>query len=242
MRSETISIEGISYNLNIHYEKRKDTRASISKNNIHIRIPVSLSREEQFKNLVKMRLWAINKVKKNPKKFKPKPQRIYQDEDTFQVDNEKYILKINFKDNKISSARIINNIIYIVISSNIPKDIQNKHISQLLGRCIASKRLLNLKKKINELNNKHFKQKINNISFKNKISNWGSCSENRNINISTRLLFAPDDILEYVCIHELAHLIEMNHSEKFWDLIEKAMPNYKEKEKWLKDEGNNCGF
>jgi hypothetical protein len=53
---------------------------------------------------------------------------------------------------------------------------------------------------------------------------------------------APDDILEYVCIHELAHLCEMNHSPRFWALVKKAMPDYKEKEKWLKANGDTCFF
>jgi len=65
----------------------------------------------------------------------------------------------------------------------------------------------------------------NKIFFKNAKSRWGSCSEAGNINVSTRLLFAPDEVLESVCIHELAHLIERNHSEKFWALVEQAMPN-----------------
>ena len=71
---------------------------------------------------------------------------------------------------------------------------------------------------------------------------WGSCSEKGNINISTRLLFAPEDVLEYVCIHELAHLIEQNHSEKFWQLVKNAMPNYQEKRKWLKENGDSICF
>ena len=63
-----------------------------------------------------------------------------------------------------------------------------------------------------------------------------------NINISTRLLFAPDDVLEYVCIHELAHLIEHNHSQRFWMLVAQAMPDYTAKETWLKEKGDACRF
>jgi len=83
---------------------------------------------------------------------------------------------------------------------------------------------------------------INKIFFKNLRSRWGSCSERSNINISTGLLFAPEDVLEYICIHELAHLIEQNHSSRFWQLVEKAMPDYREKEKWLNENGGKCGF
>jgi len=98
------------------------------------------------------------------------------------------------------------------------------------------------KEKIDELNKKYFNKKINKIFFKNHKSKWGSCSSNNNINISTRLLFAPEPVMDYVCIHELAHLVEKNHSGKFWNLVEKAMPDYKDKIKWLRDNGDNCNF
>lgn len=111
-----------------------------------------------------------------------------------------------------------------------------------MSRCIAGKRLVGLQKRIEELNNKNFNQPLRKIFFKHNKSNWGSCSSAGNINISTRLLFAPDDVLDYACIHELAHLIEHNHSENFWNNVEKAMPNYKEKQEWLKEHGNTCSF
>jgi predicted metal-dependent hydrolase len=49
-------------------------------------------------------------------------------------------------------------------------------------------------------------------------------------------------VIDYVIIHELAHLIEFNHSNKFWKLVETAMPNYQEKEKWLKENNYVCRF
>ncbi|MBI2669489.1 M48 family metallopeptidase [Candidatus Woesearchaeota archaeon] len=93
-----------------------------------------------------------------------------------------------------------------------------------------------------ELNAKHFHQKINKIFFKNIKSRWGSCSSNGNINISSGLLFAPDEVLESVCIHELAHLIEHNHSERFWTLVKTALPDYDERKKWLQENGQACSF
>jgi len=51
-----------------------------------------------------------------------------------------------------------------------------------------------------------------------------------------------DDVLDYICVHELAHLIEHNHSDRFWSLVERAMPDYKEKEKWLKENRDKCYF
>lgn len=63
---------------------------------------------------------------------------------------------------------------------------------------------------------------------------WGSCSSAGNLNFSWRLILAPPDVLTYVCAHEVAHLLEMNHSPRFWKLVEKVHPSYKRQRDWLK--------
>ena len=56
------------------------------------------------------------------------------------------------------------------------------------------------------------------------------------------MLFAPKLAQDSIIIHELAHLIELNHSEKYWKLVYKSMPDYDVYEKWLKTNNNNCDF
>jgi len=240
MDVETLEINGIKRPIKIHYEKRNNCRVSIRKKAINIRIPYFLSEEERHRQLTDLKQWAINQLKDNPERFKPEAQKEYKDGDTIAVGDNEYILKIGFKDKLGSSARIEGSAIQLSISSNLSKETHNNHISTLLSRCIAKKRIPELKERIYELNKNHFNQPLNKIFFKHNKSNWGSCSSAGNINISTRLLFAPDDVLEYVCVHELAHLIELNHSKNFWRLVEKAIPDYKKKIKWLKENGDKC--
>ena len=57
---------------------------------------------------------------------------------------------------------------------------------------------------------------------------WGSCSSNSNITISMKLAKKEEKAIEYVVLHEMCHLVHMNHSKKFWDLVEENMPEYKE--------------
>jgi len=235
-------VNGTQYLIKIHYENRKNSSVSIRRTNINIRIPSFLNREEKARRLFSTKMWAKKKLLEKPKRFKPVSQKEYLDEDKLIIGDEEYILRIEFKNKRNSSARLQGRTIHLYISNNLSKKKQNDHISSLISRCIGRRRLPKLQRKIEELNKKHFKQKLGKIFFKYNKSNWGSCSHAGNINISTRLLFAPDDVLEYVCIHELAHLIEHNHSDRFWALVAQAMPDYTTKEKWLKEKGDAYRF
>lgn len=64
---------------------------------------------------------------------------------------------------------------------------------------------------------------------------WGSCSGRKSINFSWRLIMAPREAVDYVIVHELAHLTAMNHSPRFWNIVESVLPDYKEREKLLKN-------
>jgi predicted metal-dependent hydrolase len=66
---------------------------------------------------------------------------------------------------------------------------------------------------------------------------WGSCSVNGSLNFSWRLILAPIAAVDYVVIHELVHTVHHNHSKRFWQRVEKIMPDYKERKKWLRKNG-----
>ena len=66
---------------------------------------------------------------------------------------------------------------------------------------------------------------------------WGSCSAKGNLNFSYRIIMAPVSVIDYVILHELAHTVEMNHSKRFWKIVEEFMPDYKLRRSWLKEKG-----
>jgi len=78
----------------------------------------------------------------------------------------------------------------------------------------------------------------NKIRLTNARTRWGSCSSRKNLNLSWRLVMAPEPVLDYVVLHELSHLKEHNHGKNFWFLVEKMCPHYKEHKKWLKENGH----
>lgn len=77
----------------------------------------------------------------------------------------------------------------------------------------------------------------NRITIRHQRTVWGSCSGKGNLNFNVLLMAMPDDVQNYVVIHELCHLKEMNHSPKFWELVSTVMPDYMVKRRYLKTEG-----
>lgn len=75
------------------------------------------------------------------------------------------------------------------------------------------------------------------ISIREQRTRWGSCSSAGNLNYNWRLIFAPEDVLNYIVVHELAHRREMNHSKAFYDIVESVLPDYKKSRKWLLENG-----
>ena len=73
------------------------------------------------------------------------------------------------------------------------------------------------------------------VTVKNQKTRWGSCSAKGNVNFNYQLAFLPDELLDYVVIHELAHRRHMNHSRAFWAEVEKYCPNYLERREQLKE-------
>lgn len=69
---------------------------------------------------------------------------------------------------------------------------------------------------------------------------WGSCSSDDRLAFSFRLIMAPPDVIDYVIVHELAHIREKNHSSRFWQLVEDAMPEYITHRRWLHENHHTC--
>ena len=84
----------------------------------------------------------------------------------------------------------------------------------------------------------HYSEKMgvsyDKFSINSAKSRLGSCSSKKTLNFSYRLMLYPYEAIEYVCVHELAHLREMNHSKKFWAIVEAYLPDYKARKKLLK--------
>ncbi|MGB5557542.1 MAG: M48 family metallopeptidase, partial [Paracoccaceae bacterium] len=80
-------------------------------------------------------------------------------------------------------------------------------------------------------------RRVSNITLRDTRSRWGSCTSDGRLMFSWRLIMAPPRVLDYVAAHEVAHLVEMNHSPAYWAVVRRIYPDYEVQRRWLRAHG-----
>jgi len=240
--SQTLNVSERQIPVLIHYESRGNSRVSIGKKGVIIRISRYLSKADKSKQLDEFKNWAVKKILQRPELLVVQRKDFYTGK-VVSIRDRSFVLDLKFVDSRNSRARMKDNILTLCISSFLSEERMEKTISQLISKCVAKEFYQGISDRLHHLNELHFPQKkIKTLKLKYAHSLWGSCSHEGNISISTRLLLAPDFVIDYVLVHELAHLLVRNHSQKFWNVIAQALPDFGKSEKWLKENGKGCDF
>lgn len=237
-------IDGLKIPIKIIQEYRQGARVSLGGKSVILRVPrVPILGSQVSKHLD----WATNwlkelKVKKPHVLDKYLDIKLYAHGDLWKIGGEVFILNIQKEDRSTGYIKMgDNDMLLLKIPQKEGYDVQ-KLIKSLLIKFAQGYFLPKIVEKVNYYNQCFIKKPINGVKLKYNTSNWGSCSTGKNLNFSVRLLFAPDDVIDYVVVHELAHLHEMNHSDRFWDIVRGIMPDYEKKEEYLKLNGGKMDF
>lgn len=122
-------------------------------------------------------------------------------------------------------------------ADHLLKDEHREEIRRVINLWLNAKAKNHLTRRTHELADSHGFS-FDRLFIRNQTTKWGTCSTKRNISLNRRLIQCPEFVIDYLIIHELCHLIEMNHSPKYWKLVAQHDPNYLEAEKWLKRYGS----
>lgn len=228
--------------LRLYMEKRRSVSYSITNAAVVLRVPRGIRKARLQELIDTARQQTIKYFQSHPEIRSLFIRKKYQPEDSLQVGQTTYQISIDLEDRKTDRIQIFGNQLLIILNEHLPEETRQNRIRKLLSRAVAADQLPAIQQRVLDLNEKYFGKSIQDVRLKYNHSNWGSCSSNDRINLSTRLLFAPDEVIDYVIIHELAHLIEMNHSPAFWKIVADIMPDYKRHIKWLKVHGGECDF
>lgn len=204
---------------------------------VEVLSPSYISDKEIHNLVLSKSSWIFNKLKEFEDKKAEEVNLRFEDNSNLPFLGESYALNI-IKSNNIINCKLEfdkNKFIAYVPTfmslENQSKELKKLFIEWLIwyGATIVNERIDIYSKKLN-VSCKNFK-------VKEQKSTWGTCSSLGNIYINYKILLAPIDIVDYVIVHELCHLREMNHSNKFWDLVQSIIPNYIIKRNWLKENG-----
>ncbi|MBQ8546608.1 MAG: M48 family metallopeptidase [Clostridia bacterium] len=116
----------------------------------------------------------------------------------------------------------------LVKNAHIPEDFDENEVKEL------KERAREIIEPVLEYYSKKMDVSYERFSINSAKTRFGSCSSKKTLNFSYRLALYPYEAIEYVCVHELAHLKEMNHSKKFWQIVEGELPDYKVRKQLLK--------
>lgn len=238
-----VNFSGLELQLEIVYEHRRSARVSFGRHKAILRIPLlsNTSQKEEF--LKWAHEWIYKKLKTDTKlrsKYQPKDYRSGQ---IIQLRGKEFILHVQEgMHQKSASGQLKAQTIHIRLPQGIDPHQKQKLCSTIISRILGNYFHKEISNRVHELNQRFFQKEISDIRLKHNVSNWGSCSSKKNINLSTRLLLTPDFITDYIIIHELCHLTHMDHSDRFWNLVEKIMPSYQKAEEWLRKNGDACTF
>jgi len=177
----------------------------------------------------------MNKHTEKAKKIEalhPKPK--YQTGDIFYYFGEKVFLEVLNSSKKRPNIKIREDKMIINIYENVSKKEGVEMIKKAIENFYRKKAEEVIHDRL-QFFNEYCNFKYKRVVLRNQKTRWGSCSSSGNLNFNWRLIMAPIEVIDYVVVHELCHLKQMNHSVKFWRLVEDIIPDYKERKRWLKE-------
>jgi len=205
-------------------------------------MPALFSKAQRNKHMERLELWIAHQMKQQPGLFNHLMGKLYQTGDILEVGKRKYSITVRYEERKTMGCQLQLGNITLKIPDDIPKVEVPYNMKLLLSKAVGNDFLPAITNRVEEINRAYFQQKIKLVRLRYNSSNWGSCSSSGAITLSTRLLFAPQVAIDYVIVHELAHMLVFDHSPAFWKEVKRVMPDYARQEKWLNDNYFNCDF
>jgi predicted metal-dependent hydrolase len=234
---ETKSKQAFQYgNISIEYtliqsKRRKTIEVIVDKDKITIRSPFDKSVKEIEQILNDKIKWISQKQNeiqiKKPEIIKP----LFEENSTLPYLGKNYDLKIIYTEKSIEKIEFDNDLFTICLTKE-ERD-SNEKIRNLYNNWLVHQADQIFKEKVDQYS-KIIDIKPKRIVIKNLKNRWGSITKNNTINLNVNLLKAPEDIIDYIIIHELCHLNIKGHSYYFWNYLSKFSPDYKKKIDWLR--------
>jgi hypothetical protein len=187
-----------------------------------VRAPIRMPKKIIEDFLRQKQKWIFSKIRLLLKRKSEKIKREYKDGEMFFFLGERYYLKVS---GQVKGLELKNEFLLPLKYKEKAEQVFIKWYKNELKAIIEER--IKIYADIMNL-------KFNGIKITSANKRWGSCTNKNNLNFSYKLAMAPLSSIDYVIVHELAHIKEKNHGKGFWRLVELTLPDYKKRQKWLK--------
>jgi predicted metal-dependent hydrolase len=211
----------------ITYSQRKNLTITVERDrSIVVMAPFGTS-PERIREVVKSRrLWIYEKLR-HPQKYDPSPRKEFVSGETVLYLGRNYRLEI--QKGSEESIRFIGRFIVTGISpERAAKVFREWYIAKAKKKIIPR-----VKMHARNLGVRFNKVMVSELKYR-----WGSCTPHDSLNFNWKLIKAPMSVIDYVIVHELAHLMEQNHTARFWNIVQAQVPGYVKAKEWLKEHGD----
>jgi predicted metal-dependent hydrolase len=220
-------MEGFGFQVEVlRTGRKKSASVQLDGNLVKVSVPQTLS-DKRVRDLITQRTpWIKSKLRELSERPKFKPKE-YVSGETFPYLGKNYRLKVLQGDDCL--VRLKNGRFIATISNS---DEPQSLVQELLSEWYRNHAEMRLREKTERLA-KIVDVAPRSVAIKTYKSRWGSCSARGDITYNWKIILAPHRIVDYVVIHELCHLIEHNHSNRYWKHVERYVPNWRDCKDWL---------
>ncbi|MDD2234171.1 MAG: SprT family zinc-dependent metalloprotease [Desulfitobacteriaceae bacterium] len=227
----------------IPYELKISTRAQritiyVRQGQVKVSVPVGVAERQVQKFILSKQQWIYKYWQQFQEQQILRDRKIYKSGQIFPYRGRNLTIEVGEHGYKTIGVSLIQDNLWINFPVNAPLENRPYYIKKaLVFWCKKQARQIFRNKLDHYAGIMGVKYKT--LRIKEQKTKWGSCSAQGNINLNWKVIMAPDIVIDYLIIHELAHLKYLNHSRDFWDLVADYMEDYKQWRKWLKDHGGD---
>ncbi|MEH7120672.1 SprT family zinc-dependent metalloprotease [Neobacillus vireti] len=220
---------GKTIRFDIKYKNRTSIGMKIdSYGNVEIQAPKGTPNERILRLLEENWELIQQKLKEIEDRFHGPQKKVYEHGENFLFLGKTYPIQI-FQNKNLDQDYVVfeGETLHIHV-----KQLEDENIKQALKRFYYQQCKALVEKSITSYQS-HFKTKPRSIRITDSKTTWGTCDSRQQLTFNWRLAMAPREVVDYVVVHEMCHMVHLNHDRSFWRLVGKIMPDYKEKEDWL---------
>jgi predicted metal-dependent hydrolase len=225
------TIKGNGFSAEIIRTKRKKTvSVQVREGKVSVLVPRSLPNGRIEELVTKKSRWIREKLQLLRESTPVKPKN-YINGERFTYLGRNYLLKV--VSGSASSVKLKNGSLMVTLPDGSKSSDKIKDVLIQWYRIQAEQKLREKVDRYAKIVGAHPAS----VSIKTFKSRWGSCSANGNIQFNWKIIISPHRIVDYVVVHELCHLLEHNHSPRYWKQVARVLPDHKECKAWLKENG-----